>query len=243
MEQIYTIPVNEAFDLAKEKALGEGAEKTPICPLCHLREVLNESELDRILGAAMMEPDVRIETNREGFCGTHFRAMLKRKNRLGLALILESHLDSVRDGVKKAPSDLLKGAGASAVSYLEKLDGSCYLCSRINAHFDRMVDTVFYLYHTDDAFKRKVASQHFFCLPHYKRMLSEGKQKLPKKIFPDFYKTLDNIERGYLDALREDVSWFCKKFDYRYENEPWYNAKDAIERTIGCLSGTEDAVL
>ena len=78
MEQIYTIPVNEAFDLAKEKALGEGAEKTPICPLCHLRETLNEGELERILGAAMMEPDVRIETNREGFCGMPADPVLAR---------------------------------------------------------------------------------------------------------------------------------------------------------------------
>ena len=243
MEQIYTIPVNEAFDFAKEKTLGEGSEQTPVCPLCHLRETLNEGELERILGAAMMEPDVRIETNREGFCGTHFRAMLKRKNRLGLALILESHLDSVRDGVKKSPSDLLKGAGAGATAYLSKLNTSCYLCHRIDEHFDRMVDTVFYLYRTDDGFKRKVEAQHVFCLPHYARLLSEGKAKLPKKIFADFYKTVDGIERDYLDSLREDVSWFCKKFDYRYENEPWYNAKDAIERTVSCLSGTEDAVL
>ena len=36
----------------------------------------------------------------------------------------------------------------------------------------------------------------------------------------------------YFDQLREDVSWFCKKFDYRYDQEPWYNSKDAVERAI-----------
>ena len=34
------------------------------------------------------------------------------------------------------------------------------------------------------------------------------------------------------------MSWFCKKFDYRYENEPWGNAKDAPERARLFLSGT-----
>ena len=41
----------------------------------------------------------------------------------------------------------------------------------------------------------------------------------------------------YFESLSEDVSWFCKKFDYRYENEPWSNAKDAVERAIKFMSG------
>ena len=47
------------------------------------------------------------------------------------------------------------------------------------------------------------------------------------------------VTLAYLDTLREDVSWFCKKFDYRYEEEPWYNAKDSVQRAIEYLSGTE----
>jgi esterase/lipase superfamily enzyme len=31
------------------------------------------------------------------------------------------------------------------------------------------------------------------------------------------------------------VSWFCKKFDYRYDKEPWYNSKDAVERAFKFL--------
>ena len=38
-----------------------------------------------------------------------------------------------------------------------------------------------------------------------------------------------------MDSLTEDVSWFCKKFDYRYDEEPWYNSKDAVERAIRFL--------
>ena len=53
MEQIYTIPVNEAFDAVSEKPeLG--------CPFCMLYRKLQDDELDIILGASMMEPDIRI---------------------------------------------------------------------------------------------------------------------------------------------------------------------------------------
>ena len=83
MEQIYTIPVNEAFEASRdEPACG--------CPMCAIYRKLEENELDLILGASMMEPDVRIKTNEQGFCRLHYDLMFVRKNRLGMALTLES---------------------------------------------------------------------------------------------------------------------------------------------------------
>jgi hypothetical protein len=41
----------------------------------------------------------------------------------------------------------------------------------------------------------------------------------------------------YMKELNDDISWFCKKFDYRYDQEPWYNSKDAVERSIRFLRG------
>ena len=56
MEQIYTIPVNEAFEAsAADAACG--------CAFCAMYNKLEENELELILGASMMEPDVRIKTN------------------------------------------------------------------------------------------------------------------------------------------------------------------------------------
>ena len=85
MEKIYTIPVNEAF----EKSAEDGACG---CAFCTLYNKLEFNEIDAVLGAAMMEPDIRMETNKKGFCKEHFDIMFGYKNRLGLALILESHL-------------------------------------------------------------------------------------------------------------------------------------------------------
>ncbi|MBQ4316768.1 MAG: hypothetical protein IJC20_00830 [Clostridia bacterium] len=80
-EHIYTIPVTEAFSENKDR-----------CPFCALLEKLERDELDIILGASMMEPDVRSETNEKGFCKKNYEKMFDMKNRLGLALMLESHL-------------------------------------------------------------------------------------------------------------------------------------------------------
>ena len=60
---------------------------------------------------------------------------------------------------------------------------------------------------------------------------------MPKKIFKELYDTARNIESEYVKTLRGDVSWFCKKFDYRYDEEPWYNSKDSVKRSIKFLTG------
>ena len=88
MEQIYTIPVNEAF----ESCQANGCD----CPLCRLYDMLEKKEVDMSLGSSMMEPSIRMEMNEKGFCRDHFSKMLEKNNRLSLALILESHLPEVK---------------------------------------------------------------------------------------------------------------------------------------------------
>ena len=51
----------------------------------------------------------------------------------------------------------------------------------------------------------------------------------------EFEKEVSGIVNAYAEKLNEDVSWFCKKFDYRYQEEPWYNSKDAVERAFKFL--------
>ena len=224
MEQIYTIPVNEAFDAVKE----HGATTCPICTLYH---TLEDNELDIILGASMMEPDIRMRTNAEGFCLDHFQKMAGRRNRLSLALMLESHLAAVEelvaDGILNSPEKAAKKVG--------ELEHSCYLCNRIEYSLSRMIDTVVYLWNTDPAFQTKLAEQPRFCLPHFRRLTEAGKNRLSKRAFPQYYSGVKSVMDRYLTKLQGDVSWFCKKFDYRYDAEPWYDAKDAIERTIAYL--------
>ena len=233
MERIYTIPVNEKFEKTAEHP-EDG------CPICRLFEDLEENELDLILGASMMEPDIRIKTNEQGFCGTHFDMMLTRKNRLGLCLMLESHLDSVKKMMSDLPGSSLVGAtGIMPMKRVHELNDSCYICSRIEHHLKNMIETVVLLWDTEDQFKRKFAAQPYFCLPHYSRLLDYARRRLSKKNFAAFYREAYGINSRYLETLGGDVSWFCKKFDYRYQDEPWNNSKDAAERAVKFLTGIQ----
>ena len=228
MEKIYTIPVNEAFEASMaDPSLG--------CPMCALYRGLEEREIDLILGASMMEPDVRIRTNRHGFCAHHFRGMFAERNRLGLALMLESHLAEVADHLSPGRG----GKPDAALRYMTELDGDCYICRRIEDAFAKMTALVSFLWETDPAFRKKLEGQPYICLHHERDVLAAASHRMKGKTYVAFSRALADLRDKYLTALREDVSWFCKKFDYRYDEEPWYNSKDAVERAIKFLSGAK----
>ena len=224
IEKIYTIPVNEAFDLYSG------------CPICALYKKLEDNELDIILGAAMMEPDTRIQTNDQGFCGKHFDIMFNMKNRLGLALMIESHLS--HNIVKTLKGGLLNPFGKT--KKLEKQKQSCYICSRVDHSLGLMLETAALLWHREKEFKEKLLKQPYFCMSHYPELLNAAEAVLPKKSYPDFAADCKTVMVRYAEKLYADVSWFVKKFDYNYENEPWGDSKDAVERAIKFLSGYKD---
>lgn len=228
MEQIYTIPVNEAFDAVAEKnELG--------CPICMLYRKLQNDELDIILGASMMEPDIRIKTNEQGFCHNHYSMMLRRKRMLGMGLMMQSHLAEV---VKKIDGPVLIGNKAqAAVNALGKLECDCYVCKRIGKNLSAMIATTSYLWETDFDFRDKFKKTAYFCLPHYRQLMDYSSKKMHKRNFREFYDTAHGIVAEYAESLQKDVSWFCKKFDYRYDEEPWYNSKDSVARSEKFLSG------
>ena len=154
MDMNFTIPVNEAFEAsAADPACG--------CAFCALYRKLEEDELDLILGASMMEPDIRIQTNVKGFCRTHYDLMFTRKNRLGMALTLESHLADLRKEIRDG--GLGGGQGNKPIKRIGALEESCYVCERISRNFENMVDTAVYLWQTDEEFAPKLKAQPYFC--------------------------------------------------------------------------------
>lgn len=223
-EHIYTIEINEAFDA------GQG------CPLCRIFAKLENDELDLILGASMMEPEVRKITNVKGFCPDHYRKMFPRKNRLGMALTMESHLDELKKAIKPAgfPS---KDPASKSVARAEELQKTCYVCDRLAEKFYHVLANTADLYVEESEFRKKYLAQPYFCLPHYTELLRTAAKVLDKKSYAAFAEDTVKLEEAALDKLKNDISWFCKKFDFNYEKEPWYDSKDAVERTIRFLSG------
>ena len=228
-DSIYTIPISEVF------------EPKHGCPICAMRNMLEERCIDYILGAAMMEPDVRIETNKAGFCKEHFDMMLKKRNRLQLALMLESHLAELKNKIMDGKSIANLLDKSNRVKKVSKVNSSCYVCDKIDWAMGRMLSTVFRLYETERSFRELFAEQEYLCLPHYELLCSQSSGQIGKKYGNDFVKTASALALNHLEELNRDVSHFCKMFDYRNNSEEadWGNSRDAIERSVTFLTSRE----
>ena len=229
MEQIYTIPINEAFEACA------GHDE---CPLCKIYNKFDADEIDLILGASMMEPAVRIKTNEQGFCREHYSKMLRAGKKLPLALLLESHLEKT-SGKMKIGSILPKVRAKGAANAIDNLSSDCYVCSRISSNFEKVLDNAVYMWSTDEAFRSLFSKQKCFCLPHYSALIKAASKRMKGDSLGQFITAARRIEEKYMERVRENISHFAKKFDYRYEDEPWGDAKDAVERAIAFLEGNE----
>lgn len=222
-EDICSIPVSEVFEEKKG------------CPICRMYEKLEEHLVDYITGAAMMEPDVRIETNKSGFCHAHYREMLTRRNRLSVALTLESHTKQLGQllefGAKGPSKEQLAGLGQAAQG--------CFVCDKIEWGLVRLLTTVMLLWQKEEEFRALYAQQEGLCLPHAVKLLRQAGNEMHRRSFPAFAQATQQLVLKQLSPVTDDLSHYCKMYDYRNAGGDWGTSKDAVERAIACLTGKD----
>lgn len=212
-DSIYTIPISEVF----EPKCG--------CPLCTMRNTLDNRCIDYILGAAMMEPDVRLETNKYGFCERHFEIMLAKNNKLSLALMIKTHLDELK---KQKPS----------LKPQKHVEPTCFVCKEIDGAMRKIVANTVTLYTADNDFRKLFCEQPFFCFPHYKLLCEIATTTLHKKVVGDFIDTVTEITMRKMQEVTANVHDFTLMFDYRNADKPkTAEVTSAVENAVKFLVG------
>ena len=222
-ESLLTIPINEIL----EPKCG--------CPLCRMRDMLEDRTVEYIMGAAMMEPDVRIETNKQGFCKTHFEQMRNCKNRLSLALMLQSHLQDIQKNIFNRNSVFDKKTAKQ--KKVSAINNDCFVCNKIEWGMSRLMVTFFEMFEKSSDFRDLFSGQEMLCLPHYDMLVSHCGD-MDKKYQKRFIDSCNELVKKYLDSLEADVSHYCSMYDYRNtgKDADWGNSKDSIERAIKFLT-------
>ena len=82
-EILFEIPVSDIFDRPCE------------CPVCAMQKKLDDDEIAFAMGPSYMEDDIRLTTDKIGFCAHHMQMMYDFENRLGLGLILNTHMQNI----------------------------------------------------------------------------------------------------------------------------------------------------
>ncbi len=252
MPQVHldTIPILDAFALDSE------------CPLCALERKMEAQFVDIALGGAMMEPDTRIATNKEGFCGKHFAQMFAMQQKLPLALMTHTHLRDVmtslddhekelikameqekkKNGLQKAAGSVTKNSPLykqveALADHLEGRMSSCYICGRMEKTMERYLETLCYLYKKDSSFKATFKASKGFCVHHFAPLLRAGEKYLSGDTLTDYLSDLLDVQNHNLSRTEHDLEWFTLKFNYQNQDKPWGESKDAVERTLNKLQG------
>jgi len=232
VESIYTIPLTEAMD--------ENCD----CMFCYLEDKLEKEQIEYALGAAMMEPDFRILSNEKGYCRQHIGMMARAKKALPLALVLDTHCDTVIKKLEAFDMTVKIGIFKKEKSPAEKLsevvtgiDSTCLVCERIEKTMDKFTNTFWYLYNKEPDFRKRFLEGKGVCMRHFAYLskalleVSGGKRDV-------FAKELYDLQMKVLQHERDEVHGFTKQFDYRSDKGEWKVAKDAHLNCAQRLSGS-----
>jgi len=251
-DHIHTIPVLDAL-------------RAPChCPFCEMYKKLDTDAVDFIMGPAYMDETIRPETDKAGFCAEHLQKLFAAQNRLGMAMLMHTHLRHFRNNLEKASGSFSnekksegvagffknnfaskstsseKSAIGKTVALIEAQQSKCYCCERIDTTFARYMDTFFYLWKKEREMIDLVKSVPGFCITHYGAMLQAAETILSQSKLDEFLKIVVPLQQRAMEKMDEDLDWFIQKFDYRNANAPWKDSKDAVPRAMAMLKGIEE---
>lgn len=235
---LHTIPVTEAFASGDE------------CPFCYLRRQAEQSAIRYAAGpaASYMEPEVRGETDKTGFCPGHMQKLYDYGNALGAALMLQSHLITLRENLREeieafeAPGKqglFRKKRPAQEDSLAKRLQyqvDRCFICERMEDTMDRYFQTFFAMIKSEE-FRTQMENSKGFCLHHFGQLLEAAEASLPNGQREWFYGAVFSLMEENLNRVQEDLDWLVCKYDYRNRDADWKNSKDALQRAMQKVAG------
>lgn len=233
-EKLYTIPVMDGFQANCE------------CPLCAMHHTLEVNAINYTMGPSYMEDDNRAITDEKGFCTMHLEKLYHHQNRLGLALMLHTHMEKTIKDVEKLSKTATKPMKAGIFKktektqmqeYFEKLEGGCFICERVNNTFERYYTTIFHLFQNNDEFLPILKNCKGFCNKHYHELLERAMKQLSGYYLDSFLSIIYELYLKNLSRVKDELEWFIDKFDYENAEKPWGTSQDALPRSLVKLGG------
>lgn len=228
-EKIYTIPINEAIDADCS------------CPFCFLEKKLEDEALDYTLGPAMMEPDFRMITNEKGFCKTHIKKLIEKRNALSLALIMDTHLGEIGSffELKSNKKSIFKKKNSDDpfVAAISHTASECAVCSRVNHTLERYFRTFVLMLKSEKDFLPKVLETNGFCFEHFAKLTEVASAELSEKEFEKYFEPIIKFEKNKIEEYHEYIRKFADCFDYRNAGKKVDIPQNILTKTAELLNG------
>ncbi len=215
------------------------------CPLCLLEASAEKALLRSFQHSRGMEPDVRVRTNREGFCAEHLRRLYAGESKLGLGLVVHTRLQHLISEVDAAlgPAERAAGArdakqqAARAAARLSPPGGSCYICGLLRQDRERYIFTILYLWSKDAEFRPVFRASRGFCVPHFSAMTAAAARFLRPDRLADWLREAGALLRASLEALDRDLHAFTQLHQAGNRALGTDAERTALARTLQKLAG------
>ena len=239
-QQIHTMPVVEAFQSGDE------------CPFCYLHRDADQRAIRFFAGpsASYMEPEIRKITTRTGFCEGHTKKLYDYGNRLGSALMVQTHYADLLEELhaqledfeipKKRLFPSKKENKTPFWQHLQERTAHCAICDQVEDSMDRHYQVFFSLL-KEAEFCRMLEESKGFCIPHFAQLLQLAEKHLPQSKANWFYPTVYRVMEQNMVRVKEDLDLFIQKHDYRFVGTDWKNSRDSLQRSMQKLNSGHPA--
>lgn len=217
------------------------------CPLCVLMEGAERAYLASFQHSRVMEPNVRVQTNKTGFCPDHLGKLFQGENKLGLALVMLTHLQeklpslvSALDGTVTAAERGRRDAEArirATIQSLETMRDDCFICGLLSQDLERYTWTILYLWRKDRDFAAVFRASRGFCLSHFCAVLQSALSVLRQDRLAAWLRDAVPLMAGSLGKLEKDLAAFTQLYQAGNRSLGTDDERSALARTLQKLSG------
>jgi hypothetical protein len=216
------------------------------CPLCSLREHAERTYMQSFRGNRVMEPSVRQKTNETGFCPEHYRGLYAGEGKLGLALVVHTHLQKKLPELRAALEAVVDAAAAGRkgaerleelAARLASLRDRCFICDMLEADLERYAFTILYLWQKDAEFPPVLRASRGFCLSHFLLMLARAREILRGESLARWLGGVVPLMTGSLEKLEKDLLAFTQLHQGTNRSLGTEEERSALARTLQKLSG------
>ncbi|MGO9308387.1 MAG: DUF6062 family protein [Spirochaetia bacterium] len=215
------------------------------CPLCTLEEDAERTYLKSFQHSRVMEPNVRVQTNRQGFCPAHCRKLYDGENKLGLGLVVHTRLQQILPEISALLDDLDRAAGGrrrkdrvdAASARLAALRDSCFICALLREDTERYIATILYLWSRDPEFSAVFRSSRGFCVPHFASVLDRASKSMRADGFRRWLAETIPLMKGSLERLERDLHAFTQLHQADNASLGTDAVRSALARTLQKIAG------
>ncbi len=229
------------------------------CPLCWLRDHAERTYMQSFRGNRVMEPSVRRKTNETGFCPEHYRGLYAGEGKLGLALVVHTHLQrklpELRAALEASVAATAAGRGAGSrrggkggsdaasrldevQKVLSRLRDRCFICDMLDADLERYAFTILYLWQKDGEFPALLRASRGFCLSHFVLILARARETLRGDALGRWLGEVVPLMTGSLERLEKDLFAFTQLHQGMNRSLGTDEERSALARTLQKLAGS-----